>query len=1088
MSLEQLSQRLLKSTEQTTDNLITELWSDQGPIVALLKGQFSIAADHIIPEITLEFLQKITTLEQLDLINHYLDSQQKLQTPAKDELAKLANLWGIEDTQAKTKVEIVSEQLAVLLTNPANAKNLLKLKKIGLSNTTMGFTNERLAKLAAGEYDDFFIFQETYGKNSIDNSKKVKETAENSEENSNGAEKTDYVVCNSIYEAYDKSNVNDSSVSSLPKKIFSIISNVNTIANACYKINKLDDPYLISLHKNNFLSDEIINSSLVDAQELMESTDNIHLQQLAFQVGQGLKNLASLLKLHSLLQSFNNDSQKPSSDINASTLENLIQKQTVYLISELIIQTAPASIFKNPLDAESLNATATNKPGLNSQTFTQGLYSRTANPATLVNENAFLLNIIAVREETIKETLNSIKANSELTKLFNNSYLAQKKSLQNLSHLKTLILNHNKSLIKQALPAKAWQEYLGLANPLYLEPVLDKLCQNATPADVIKFIALADKYRDQTLPKFIKALTKQDFSPHFFKDFMQAPEAVAIFNSDIAKLDQKLEAASNKVDRLQHPQPGLMDRLLGKAPTTDQAKLQEAKQAVKALTNARANLVAAPLEKRLNFMQKAIQFVPKLFKRLGAMLNPSQTSLALPHPTLQRVTVSSLAELARLVDSNKIHQLSITQLLNLLDHRLLVTHESEGTSPDSMLKIRTKIKLRVALKQRFNRHPNFFTSDLQAIYTLKILPITSQELLQLITDHKDNRYVLRHISSDALWQFFQDRKVRLSHKLYVAELLSQIKVHPALCQYEIKDLRAQLVASPIQEDYQRAVAKNDVKPSKTVEFTHTPEGLLAKILTARGKKPAVNLVTIAEAHIKEQLTKASKNSSSDQQAQFYNDFCRGTLLIKTDGMMLTCNEGIDPVIMRNTKLALKEASPSLIKNQAFQYFCNHYHQVMQNGSYALQEYLMNRKLIPAESFVKRISHLNTCRVITDKVLFKSEMVIAGFQTVNGDEIVDIPAPLKVSLAIEFKANSWKITNLTLDTYAENNDLLDSLAKLGKLKPSQVTIKDKQEVMENTPTPYPHFQKLLARNPKPVKKVNKMDGFSYMSTSKNNLKM
>jgi len=1083
MSLEQLSQRLLKSTEQTTDNLITELWSDRGPIVALLKGQFSIAAGHIIPEITLEFLQKITTIEQLNLIDNYLDSQQKLQTPAKDELKQLANLWGIKDTQAKTKVEIVKELLAVLLTNPANAKNLLELKKIGLRNTSMGFTNERLAKLAAGEYDDFFIFQETYGKNSIDNSKQVKETAENSEENSNGAEKTDYVVCNTIYEAH-----NDSSVSSLPKKIFSIISNVNTIANACYKINKIDNPELISLHRNNFLSDEIINSSLVNVQELMESTDNIHLQQLAFQVGQGLKNLASLFKLYSLLQSFSNDSQKPSSDINTSVLENLIQKQTVYLISELIIQTAPASIFKNSLDAESSNATTTNKPGLNLQTFTQILYSRAANPATLVNENAFLLKIIAVRKETIKETLNSIKANSELTKLFNNSYLAQKKSLQNLSRLKTRILNHNKSLIKQALPAKAWQEYLGLDNPVYLESVLDKLCQNATPADVAQFIKLADSHRNQTLPKFIRTLTKQDFSPNFFKDFMQAPEAVAIFNNDIAKLDQKLLKARNKVDRLQHPQPGLMDRLLGKEPKINKPKLENAKQTVSALTNARANLVAAPLEKRLNFMQKAIQFVPKLFKRLGAMLNPSQTSLTLPHPTLQRVTVSSLAELARLVDSNKIHQLSITQLLNLLDHRFLVTHASESTSPDNMLKIRTKIKIRVALKQRFNRHPNFFTSDLQAIYTLKILPITSREFFELITQHKDKRYVLRHISSDTLEQFFKDEKVSLSHKLYVAELLSQIKVHPTLCQYEIKDLRAQLIASPNQEGYQQAVAKNAVKPSKTVEFTHAPQGLLAKILTARGKKPAVNLVTIAEAHIKEQLTEASKNSSSDQQAQFYKDFCRGDLLIKTDGMMLTCHEGIDPVIMRNTKLALKEAYPSLIRNQAFQYFCNTYHQVMQNGSYALQEYLISQRLILTESFVNQISHLNTCRVITDKVLFKSEMVIAGFQTVNGNEIVDIPAPLKVSLAIEFKANSWKITNLTLDTYAENNDLLDSLAKLGKFKPSQVTIKDKKEVMENTPTPYPHFQKSLPRNSKPVKKVNKMDGFSYMNTSKNNLKM
>ena len=798
MSPEQLSQNILKIAEQTINDLMNEHWSDQGPIAALLKGQFSIAANYILPEITLEFLQQITTHEQLDLVNNYLTMQEKLQTPAKDELAKLAELWGIEDTQAKTKVAIVSEQLAVLLTNPANAKKLLELKYDIVGNPGMGVTDERLVKLAAGEYDDFFILQESYGKNAVDNAKQAKEILDNNEENSHGAENTDYVICNTVYKQYENWSEKDPSYHTITE-IYLVISEFNKIDNTFFSISKEKNPEIILMRIAH--GDTAFNQNLMNTQRIIESTTNPRLRQLAFQSNQTLKNLEVLWKAYKFSLLHKGD----------------FQNQSFYFINELITPSAIQQVWLKNLQADQ-PAIATNQ---DLRIFTQGLYSRPASLISLANENSFLLDIIADREETVKEKFSNVQAKADL---------------KNLSHLKTLILNHNKSLIKQALPAKAWQEYLGLANPLYLEPVLDKLCQNATPADVIKFIALADKYRDQTLPKFIKALTKQDFSPHFFKDFMQAPEAVAIFNSDIAKLDQKLEAASNKVDRLQHPQPGLMDRLLGKAPTTDQAKLQEAKQAVKALTNARANLVAAPLEKRLNFMQKAIQFVPKLFKRLGAMLNPSQTSLALPHPTLQRVTVSSLAELARLVDSNKIHQLSITQLLNLLDHRLLVTHESEGTSPDSMLKIRTKIKLRVALKQRFNRHPNFFTSDLQAIYTLKILPITSQELLQLITDHKDNRYVLRHISSDALWQFFQDEKLDISQKLQVAKLLSKIKIHPTLCQENIKALSAQLVTSQAQKDHGPAVEKSNVQPSKTIGFTGKFWGFFAKNLTAKDQK------------------------------------------------------------------------------------------------------------------------------------------------------------------------------------------------------------------------------------------------------------
>lgn len=99
MSLNQLNQILLKSAEQTIDNLVTEIWSDTGPIASLLKGKFSMAADYVVPEISLTFLEKIETPDQLKLIERCLNAPHVSEISEQDK-NELADLLNIEDANA----------------------------------------------------------------------------------------------------------------------------------------------------------------------------------------------------------------------------------------------------------------------------------------------------------------------------------------------------------------------------------------------------------------------------------------------------------------------------------------------------------------------------------------------------------------------------------------------------------------------------------------------------------------------------------------------------------------------------------------------------------------------------------------------------------------------------------------------------------------------------------------------------------------------------------------------------------------------------------------------------------------------------
>jgi hypothetical protein len=1018
--------------------LMDRLWDDNDSFAKLLKGKHIISGNYKAPEITLAFLQSITTQQQISLINQYLDIQQELaslrggrseaipnqdidqlQTAANNLIDKIVELL-----PAQTSKQEIQQLLEQAASHVGNVKNILGLKLIITGPNSLGLTDVQLAETAAGKYDDFFIMNNTYGKAAQNISHK-------------NAQNTPYPICNALYTNY-KDSKGENVESETIKKLYDLADAINGLWNSLAgKESQTNSADLMQIISSTQVLQWSLDETLDKVETINKDTKDKNLQALCQKVSLELTKIRGLLSLYSFslrptegCKDVFTAIYKPRSgsfgtlDIVidsslSSTLDNT-RKQTFGLIKELISSSAKDE-FIGKIDAYF------------------NLHSDIS--AHLITENQLLMQFCQKSIETLEQDLieiNAINSTSELIQQAKQECLTQKQQLlgklqllqaKTLLNNKELSLLNNSTFMKRALPAKVWMEYLGLDNNAYLEPILNSLCQKANEQDAENFLKLANANRTKTLPEFSKALNETRYATEFFKALRNAPNTVPRFNREMAKLKQNLEIAEKNLKSLHNTQRRFLEQLSPYKPYESSAEIKKAETIINNIKQSKQALLANPLKEKPSLFEKALNFFPNLVKNMRAWWNSSSLTLNdFPHPTLRQIAVESFEDLQALVNcKQKLAQLDINQLFNLLNLSFLDIHSSEPKL--TLAKIKCKNEISSYITQQYAKHTDLLSKDNQSIYALKFANLDTAKLLDLIKNEHKNPYVLRHIEFDALDKLFKDKAISLSNRLFAAKRLRSHHIHFDLCTSSTRNLRQELRNSYLdagkakEQAIEDKIAAHDIfknSPIQTIEYVKQNRWFL-------GKDKSPNIYQTTENHIKESL-----NATKNGRAQLVNDFCRG-LMIKILGYTLTGNQGSDPITSQNTQQVLK--SRPYLRNPAFQNFCRNYHQVLLNASHGLEQYLAQEIFAGEYTIVNEVISRHCCEITeSGKVIFTSERFIDGFNSLNpNDSFEHQAAPCRISLAIEFTANNWKINSLTMATYAKDNSLLDSLAQAGRVK-------------------------------------------------------